>query len=92
MKNLVILIILIGLGYFAYGAFNNSETANGIPTIVEMAGQSELEDLTSELSPSQQEALGDLNNSIKASVSEVRKAIEKAQEHLGARVDEITVD
>lgn len=86
MKNLVILIILIGLGYFAYNAFNNSETLTQSGTQTNQ--QEGLEDIADELPQGQQGALININNQIQGALGDARQAVEQTQDRVNSAIEE----
>lgn len=78
MKNLVILLLIIGGGYFAYSAFNSSDTINQQSARDQVAQQQGLEDLAGEVPVGGQGALIDINNQIKDSIQNAKDTVEKA--------------
>lgn len=92
MKNLVILIILVGLGYFAYNAFNNSETVNQATVNSQVAQQEGLEDLADDIPAGQQGALIDINNQIKGAIDNAKDAVEKTQDRVNNAIEEGVTD
>ncbi len=80
MKNLFILIIIIGLGYFAYQAFNKSTTNTKTQEIENSIQEDGLDDLRKDIPKSQQGAITDLNNKIKDTLSKTRNTVEKVEE------------
>lgn len=92
MKNLVILIILVGLGYFAYTAFNNSETVNQATINSQVAEQEGLEDLADDIPTGQQGALVDINNQIKGAIDSAKDAVEKTQDRVNGAIEEGITD
>ncbi|MCI5051116.1 MAG: thioredoxin domain-containing protein [Candidatus Pacebacteria bacterium] len=92
MKNLVILIILIGLGYFAYNAFNNSETITESGSREQIAQEDGLEDIRDDLPQSQQGALVDLNAQIQANIDSAREAVSNAQVSINTAIEEGITD
>lgn len=78
MKNVVILVILVALGYFGYNAFNNSETVNQAAVNSQRAGQEGLEDLAGDLPVTQQGALVDFNAKIQANINDAKDAVAAA--------------
>jgi predicted negative regulator of RcsB-dependent stress response len=79
MKNLFILIIIIGIGYFAYQAFNKSVTNTENQEIENSIQHDGLNDLRKDIPKSQQGAITDLNNKIKDTLSNTRNTVEKVE-------------
>lgn len=92
MKNLVILIILVGLGYFAYNAFNTSDTVTQSGTTSQLAQQEGLEDIAGELPRGQQGALVDFNNQIQGAIADAKDAVEKTQDRVNGAIEEGITD
>ena len=87
MKNLLILIVMIALGYFAYSAFNNSETVNQESNRSQIEKEEGLRDLTADTPKGQQEALVNINNRIQEALSDAREVVEKTQNRVNSAIE-----
>jgi thiol-disulfide isomerase/thioredoxin len=92
MKHILILIVLVALGYFAYNSFNNSETINQESARSQIENQEGLEDLAAEIPEGQQGALVDINNQIQDALSSARDAVEKTQNRVNNVIEEGITD
>jgi len=92
MKNLVILVILVGLGYYGYNAFNNSDTVNQATVQSQVADQEGLEDLAGDIPSGTQGALVDINNQIKDTLDAAKDAVEKTQDRFNEAIEEGVTD
>ena len=79
MKNLIILIIIAGLSYFAYNVLNYSPADNQPTANQQMLEQEGLEEIVSDIPTTQQGALIKINNQIQDALSEARNAVEQTQ-------------
>jgi len=75
MKNLLILILIIGGGYFAYNAFDNSQTVNQPASNQQQQALEGIEDLEEYEQSNYQDVLVTINNQVKDAIADARNAV-----------------
>jgi len=88
MRNLLVLLLLIGMGYFAYQAFVSSPGATGESATQRAIRENNLEDIEDEIPGSTQDAFIETKNETDQFIVKIENTIKQWRKDIKQYIDE----